>query len=835
MMLGEARGTMTRISVTAAPAQDITVFTFDALVEEIDRAESAAARGGKESWRRLRSVAQALAQPGEAEVDLVEGRAWALAELTVSGYRGIGNTVPLAVRFDPRPGVTVLHGANGSGKSSISDAIETALHGRPGGGLSPLAGTGGNAPLWEPVYPGRDATTTTVQLSLCSGAEWLHLAYSIDAVGGVANATAHLEADGQRLPVETGSAWMQALVAHQPVFAYSSWERRIQRSKDLREYLENLLALGGCFSALEAEVEQRSTKATNAFQQWRQSLTEAISRLAAVDQNFRRGDGDDLTAVSAPAVDEDIDAWLGVHRLMGSGDALTEITRNHASRLREAATECLASLQHLESASASIHEQLADPLLSLKSAAASLANPGSTCPVCAASDVDWTGKLEQHAAGLTGLSGPRGRAQTALRGLRTAIQDDLRVVTATASSHSGSDEVQALYAQAVRLSEAYEAACNAHGTTLVLELVDSARLVSEWLCSSAANELIEHAIAHSHHLRQWQRARAQAASPFVAVWRATREEASDAETWVATKKRVGDLRKRLRERRTTALQTRASDRVQQLLADVGLTLGELTIQNTQANMELLDPGGKALNLGMLSAGQRNAVLLAPLLATADAGPFRFLILDDPVHAFDELRVDRLARAIEELAQTRRVVVLTHDERLREHLLSRPIACDARTVTRDSVNGHVQIDVSSEMWRTLLQDARTILKMATPIPGASLTVTQTIRGLCRQAVDNALRDLVSRNAVLKGRDVHADLARLDADSVRLTKERLDEAARLCPADSGDAHSVEAAASICEPYLGSWNQASHGNGDVTIATVDEIEAATKACHELMKCAQ
>ena len=104
--------------------------------------------------------------------------------------------------------------------------------------------------------------------------------------------------------------------------------------------------------------------------------------------------------------------------------------------------------------------------------------------------------------------------------------------------------------------------------------------------------------------------------------------------------------------------------MQELLYDVGLNVTSISVQGTKAAVQVTDSAGKVVRLSMLSAGQRNALLLAPLLGIAGGGPFGFLVLDDPVHAFDQVRVDRLTRIIHRLAVSRRVVVLTHDERLR---------------------------------------------------------------------------------------------------------------------------------------------------------------------------
>ena len=51
-----------------------------------------------------------------------------LQSLTVSGFRGIGE--PATLRLQPGPGLTVVVGRNGSGKSSFAEALEVLLTGQ---------------------------------------------------------------------------------------------------------------------------------------------------------------------------------------------------------------------------------------------------------------------------------------------------------------------------------------------------------------------------------------------------------------------------------------------------------------------------------------------------------------------------------------------------------------------------------------------------------------------------------------------------------------------------------------------------------------------------------
>lgn len=72
---------------------------------------------------------QALGESTDTDAAFVGGadRVY-LNSVAVSGFRGIGR--PARLQLTPGPGVTLVVGRNGSGKSSFAEAIETAFTGR---------------------------------------------------------------------------------------------------------------------------------------------------------------------------------------------------------------------------------------------------------------------------------------------------------------------------------------------------------------------------------------------------------------------------------------------------------------------------------------------------------------------------------------------------------------------------------------------------------------------------------------------------------------------------------------------------------------------------------
>lgn len=115
--------------------------------------------------------------------------------------------------------------------------------------------------------------------------------------------------------------------------------------------------------------------------------------------------------------------------------------------------------------------------------------------------------------------------------------------------------------------------------------------------------------------------------------------------------------------------------------------------------------GHAGGRGMLSQGQMNALALATLLprATDPRLPTRFVILDDPVVALDEVRIDRLAQLLLRYARQRgaQIIVFTHDFRL-ERALKAEGPSEVRMIRLERQGGHLKAkpvdDPAHRLWQ-----------------------------------------------------------------------------------------------------------------------------------------
>lgn len=163
-----------------------------------------------------------------------------LNSIRVEGFRGIGPSLEL--KLQPGPGLTLVVGRNGSGKSSLAEALELLLTGRS-------ARWEDRSSIWKsawrnlhhPVQP-----KITADLSLDGGKIQLTRAWKQDAEMDASQFTA--QPAGQ--PEEQG--WKAALEDYRPFLSHNELGTLLLREPSkLYDALYKILGLGDLTLALE--------------------------------------------------------------------------------------------------------------------------------------------------------------------------------------------------------------------------------------------------------------------------------------------------------------------------------------------------------------------------------------------------------------------------------------------------------------------------------------------------------------------------------------------------------------------------------------------------------
>ena len=125
----------------------------------------------------------------------------------------------------------------------------------------------------------------------------------------------------------------------------------------------------------------------------------------------------------------------------------------------------------------------------------------------------------------------------------------------------------------------------------------------------------------------------------------------------------------LRNERIAPLADQAKRIWAALRQESNVDLGEIRLEGQKTTRRVVlkaDVDGSDTDaFGVMSQGELQALSLAIFIprATSPASPFRFLVLDDPIQAMDPSKIDGFLEVLVDLAETRQVIVFTHDDRL----------------------------------------------------------------------------------------------------------------------------------------------------------------------------
>ncbi|MET8087428.1 AAA family ATPase [Micromonospora sp. NPDC005237] len=685
-------------------------------------------------------------------------RIW-LKSVTVAGFRGVGPERTLQV--DPGPGLTLVVGRNGSGKSSFAEAVELALTGDSArwADKTSVWRTGWRNlhnpdPCWVDVELRVDGvpTPTRVNRAWPVGAELADAEVTVTSAQGRHPGLSELglarplelyrpfltAAELGKLAAGTQSQLFDALFAILGLDALTDADQRLLRAArphdtTIKEVRAQRTALADALAGIADDRARR----TAVLLRGRGSVDLAAVTAILDEPDEATADREvllcrELAALAPPPVDE-------VTRLAGQlREAAAEALRYDGGRSRAAlrSAELLRlALEH--------HDDEGD----------------GSCPVCATGTLDggWRAAAAQS---LTELRQRSVAAQTATTRLTALLRqahhliDDLAVPEGSESEPTVGALRDAVAALRRVPGEPAELADHlAARYPAVVTAADAARAYAEGFLRQRDTGWR----AAAADVREWV-----AAADGLPAREAALTRLKAARAWLK------DAGTQIRNERVAPFAEHSQQIWAQLRQESNVELGAMTLEGANTRRRVVFPvsvdgADNGTALGVMSQGEMQALGLATFLprSCAPESPFRFIVVDDPVQSMDPSKVDGLARVLAALAEQRQVVVFTHDTRLPDAVRRLDIGKARIIEVTRAEKSVVTLRPGSDPVTRYLDDAYALSR--------NEEIPAEVRGpvvaeLCRSAVEAACHRTVWRTRVVRGVP-HADIEAAIVDASR----------------------------------------------------------------------
>ncbi len=745
--------------------------SLDALVERAERSELpepardlvlAACLGDDELAAAIGGEAPPSGRLAAADGGAVEPHSIFLASIAVAGLRGIAGeggatgagdgrngARPARLGLRPGPGLTLVVGRNGSGKSSFAEATELALYGTSRrwqdrekayeGGWANLHHDGPRFVEVRLVEEGLEGETVLRREwpatgELRTGAVWAQRR------GGPRLDPAELGLGGEAI-----AGWRPFLSYNELGSLLDAGPAKLYDSLSAVLGLEDWVEVGERLGAARKLLDERRKRVEQGAKALRAQLAAVEDERAAPALRALptrgRPDLDALaglaTATPAPGSDlaalEELAALapLDVEALVAFAGEVRTAERRLAEVAGTDAARALRLAQLLEQA-LEHHEHEGD----------------GPCPVCKAGSLDatWAEATRAEASHLREAARDADDAARAWRRVRERVPGLLAALPRPRGAVALPEALDsALAAYLARREQLLQAAGEA---AALARLVES----GAGELAAALERVRAEARAELDRRRDVWQPVASAILGFLPVARLHEAEApaidalKRAEDWVANETTIA------RNERFAPIKAQARECWSELgqqsnvrLDDIVLT-GTKTRRRVELGVSVDDYEGVAL--GVMSQGELHAMALSLFLPRAmlPESPFRFLIVDDPVQAMDAIRVDGLARVLAAAARTHQVVVLTHDARLVEAAERLALGATVLEVVRGE---HSQLTVRRKLFPVegYLDDARAMIRTEACPEDVREKV---VPGLCRNALEAACFSLTWRRMLEAGR-------------------------------------------------------------------------------------
>lgn len=586
-----------------------------------------------------------------------------LRSIEVTGFRGIGPTATLSLK--PGPGLTIVIGRNGSGKSSFAEAAEFALTGdnKRWAGRSTIWSKG-----WRNLHASGD-TRIRVQLGIEGSRNGATVECHWGAAAQLTDCTTFLQVTGEPRRSIADLGWARPLELYRPFLSYAELGGLIGgKPSEMYDSLQRILGLGRL-----VDVEAMLKTARRDMDQRRKLAAErlpALTEALAEHPDPRARVAEQLLAPKQPDLDRLADLTTSDE---ADDDAIVVPLRQLDGLHLPSRDELAAQVERLRAALERIDELAGTPADEARALAGLLRDalhhranhPDQPCPVCGGRTLDeaWAAEAEQRLRQLTERAEQLEAAHRAERDARQA----LRLLVPALPPVLALD----LTAEQIHTEPARTAW---QGWDNLLATADSATIAEA--ATATFDELTSTLAAAQSAAGQALERRRQAWQPMatrIRAWIDTQRDSQHAATmFAALQKAIDGLKKvgaKIRDDKLRPVADQATAIWNALRQDSNVHLGAIKLAGTGTNrrvdLDVQVDGVPGAALSVMSQGELHSLALALFLprATMPESPFRFLVIDDPVQSMDPAKVYGLAQVLAEVAKDRQVIVFTHDDRL----------------------------------------------------------------------------------------------------------------------------------------------------------------------------
>ncbi len=680
-----------------------------------------------------------------------------LQSIEVQGFRGVGP--PASLPITTGPGLTLVVGRNGSGKSSFAEALELLLTGDNSRWSTRSA-------IWKEGWRNLHQSDARIDAEFvvegAKGTTVVSREWKPDAK--LEEAETVVSAQGSKTSDLETMGWAGAVEMYRPFLSYSELGSMLDAGPSaLYDALSAILGLEDLIEA-ETRLKEASKQRKRLSDDAKLALPPILERLATVEDERASvciealsAKTWDLDAVEKAVIGTEeadrVESQLAVLRQLAVLEAPDADEVKTAADGLQAAASALREMGGTEAAKALETAELLGAALTFHQR-----HGDQDCPVCGegALDTEWRTATEEEVGRLRQLAEQVDLAHRLMEESMKSTRAHLLPVPAVLSSASGIG-------------------------------LEAEEVIGAWKAWSAGAS-IEEPEALAQHL--------QTSLPSVAagverlketawkelqrredVWRPI---ATDLAGWLDTAKRARSGEEELKDLHAAEKWIRAAsndirnerfapiaDQAQgvwdMLRMQSSVLLKKIVLTGAgSARKVVLDvsvDGMEGAALGVMSQGELNSLALSLFMprATLPESPFRFVVIDDPVQSMDPARVDGLARMLEQAAQTRQVIVFTHDERLARSC--RLLGIDAKVVevTRRP-ESLVELRPGQDPVSRYCNDAWAVAKSEDLDPAVKARIVGVF---CRLAMEAACTEAVTRRRLANGEDYESIETLLDS--------------------------------------------------------------------------